>query len=79
VADCGFNGAQSPSFDPAKPGRWRQMHRLLDWAQARGIKLDSVRPRCGAAWVDSGRKLVVPPATPTASALRSRSRRREPG
>ncbi|MBI2298623.1 MAG: hypothetical protein HYU66_06670 [Armatimonadetes bacterium] len=58
--DCGFTVPQSPSFDPAKPEQVAHMRRLLDWAQARGMKLILCDPRCNAHWVDQGGKLVVP-------------------
>jgi hypothetical protein len=59
-SDAGFTVPQSPSFDPADPQQVAQMHRLLDWAQARGMKLIVCDPRCNAKWVDDGGKLVVP-------------------
>ncbi len=60
-ADCGFTVPMSPSFDPAKPEQVAHMHKLLDWAHVRGMKLILCDPRCGAHWADQGGKLVVPP------------------
>lgn len=59
-ADAGFTVPQSPSFDPADPAQIAHMHRLLDWAQARNMKLILCDPRCNAHWVEDGGKLVVP-------------------
>jgi hypothetical protein len=59
-ADAGFTVPQSPSFDPADPGQVAHMGRLLDWCQARGMKLILSDPRCSARWTDEGGTLVVP-------------------
>jgi hypothetical protein len=59
-ADAGFTVPQSPSFDPSQPEQIAHMRRLLDWAQARGMKLILCDPRCSARWVDEAGKLVVP-------------------
>ncbi|MGD9518444.1 MAG: hypothetical protein AB7W28_02925, partial [Armatimonadota bacterium] len=45
-ADAGFTVPQSPSFDPVDPEHKAHMLRLLDWAQARGMKLIICDPRC---------------------------------
>lgn len=46
--DAGFTLTFGPSFDPADEEQLARMHRLLDWAQQRGIKLILVDPRGGA-------------------------------
>lgn len=38
-ADAGFTVTMSPYVDPAQPGQLKQMHKLLKWADARGMKL----------------------------------------
>jgi hypothetical protein len=45
-ADAGFTVTQSPNFDPKKPKQVAQIGKMLDWCQARGIKLILCDPRC---------------------------------
>lgn len=59
-ADAGFTVPQSPSFDPKNPEQVAQTRKILNWCQARGMKLILSDPRCGARWVDNAGKLVVP-------------------
>lgn len=59
-ADAGFTVPQSPGYDPADPAQTKQMRRILDRAQARGMKLILCDPRAGARWEDRGGKLSVP-------------------
>jgi len=59
-ADAGFTVPQSPSFDPSDPEQVAHLRRILDWCQARGMKLIVSDPRCSARWVDQAGKLVVP-------------------
>jgi len=59
-ADAGFTVPQSPSFDPTKPEQVAHIRQLLDWAQARGMKLIVCDPRTYARWMDREGTLVVP-------------------
>ena len=38
-ADAGFTVPQSPSYDPTKPEQVEHIRKMLDWAQARNMKL----------------------------------------
>jgi hypothetical protein len=44
-ADAGFTIAQSPQFDPADSSQVAQMHQILDWSYASGIKVVIRDPR----------------------------------
>ncbi|MEI7899997.1 MAG: hypothetical protein WCK89_07070 [bacterium] len=59
-ADAGFTVPQSPSFDPKDPAQKAHMLRLLDWAQARRMKLILSDPR-GYARKGSGDGKQAPP------------------
>jgi hypothetical protein len=59
-ADAGFTVTHGPSFDPKKPEQVELMQKILDWCQAREIKLIVNDPRCDAKWVEKDGKCVVP-------------------
>ncbi|UCH33441.1 MAG: hypothetical protein JSV65_12785 [Armatimonadota bacterium] len=44
-ADAGFTVTMTPSFDPGKPEQVEHMRRMLEWADARGMKLIICDPR----------------------------------
>ncbi len=61
-ADAGFTVTLSPSFDPANPEQVEHMRRLLDWADARGMKLILVDPRTHGPYPETpGQPAAVPP------------------
>jgi len=57
-ADAGFTVPPSPEYDPTDPAQVAHIRRLLDWAQARGMKLILWDPRCYARRGEGG----LPPA-----------------
>jgi len=59
-ADAGFTVPHSPSFDSKNPDQVAHIRKLLDWCQARGMKLILDDPPCTAQAVEKDGKLIVP-------------------
>lgn len=59
-ADAGFTVPQSPRFDASQPEQVAHMRKLLDWCQARGMKMILGASTCTAKAVEKDGKLVVP-------------------
>lgn len=59
-ADAGFTVTHSPEFDPNKPEQVEQMRKILNWCQAREMKLIVWDPRCTVKYVEKDGTLVAP-------------------
>ncbi|HOX37233.1 MAG TPA: hypothetical protein PL033_04520 [Candidatus Brocadiia bacterium] len=60
-ADAGFTVPQSPGYDPNNPEHVAHMRKMLDWAQARGMKLILGDPRGYARKGPGGDGGLIPP------------------
>lgn len=60
-ADAGFTVPQSPGYDPSDLEQKAHVLRLLDWAQARGMKLILCDPRCYYRRGPGGEDGLLPP------------------
>ena len=59
-ADAGFTVPLGSRFDPKNADQVAQMRKILDWCQARGMKLILCDPRCDTPAVNKAGKMVLP-------------------